>query len=280
MPPVLALPRLNGKFTINTDTCDTQVGCVLLQEKEDKVLKPISYGSRSLCDAEIMYDTNHKECLAVVQAVLLLRPYLERSHFGIRTDQQALRWTLDLKESNGRRAWWKLRLMEFDFEIVHLPPLYQQAADAMYRLPKVDRKLVGEADDVEDDIPSYRILGQESEALWATEEDRVTSLPISTSEELLEAQQMNSCCRNVVKLVGIDTQFAMDENVLLYQKAPIDGPVQVIVTDIFCQAILYNGHHPILAGLPGTCQIYDELQRHFNWPHMAADVQSYVSSCK
>lgn len=34
-PPVLALPQLNGQYTIDTDACDTQVGCELLQEHED-----------------------------------------------------------------------------------------------------------------------------------------------------------------------------------------------------------------------------------------------------
>lgn len=40
-PTIVALPRLNGKFTIITDACDIQVGCVLLQEQEYKVLKPV-----------------------------------------------------------------------------------------------------------------------------------------------------------------------------------------------------------------------------------------------
>lgn len=37
---VLALPRLNEKYAIGMDACDKQVGCYLLQGREDKPLKP------------------------------------------------------------------------------------------------------------------------------------------------------------------------------------------------------------------------------------------------
>lgn len=65
-PTVLALPKSNGQYTTDTDACDTQVGCVLSQEHVDKILKPIGYWMRSLCDAEHRHDTTQKERLAVV----------------------------------------------------------------------------------------------------------------------------------------------------------------------------------------------------------------------
>lgn len=61
MPPVLALPRLDGYYTIDTDACDAQVGRVQLQKQESKVLKPVGYWSRSDCVAERRYNTTHKE---------------------------------------------------------------------------------------------------------------------------------------------------------------------------------------------------------------------------
>lgn len=41
--PILALPRADGQYSIDTDDCDTQVWCVLVQKQEDKVLKPLDY---------------------------------------------------------------------------------------------------------------------------------------------------------------------------------------------------------------------------------------------
>lgn len=96
-PPVLALPQLAGQYTIDTDACDTQIGCVILQEQEDKVSNPTRYWSRSLYETERHYDRTHKKCLAVIWAVLLLGPYLDGSHFVVRTNLQALRLILNLK---------------------------------------------------------------------------------------------------------------------------------------------------------------------------------------
>lgn len=81
VPPVLTLPWSNGRYTIDPDTCNSQVECVLLQEKEDKILKSIGYWPRSLCDAESRHVTTLKECLVVVRAALMLIPYPEASQF-------------------------------------------------------------------------------------------------------------------------------------------------------------------------------------------------------
>lgn len=119
---------------------------------------PVAYWSHLLCDAEIRYYTTEKVFLAVVRAVMLLLPYLGRSHFTIRADRQARRWILDLMESTGRFARWGLQLIELKFEIVHHPRLYHSAADANSRLPKVFRGLVAEAEDGDEYILTYCIL--------------------------------------------------------------------------------------------------------------------------
>ena len=57
----------------------------------------------------------------MVWAVLLLRPYLEGVHFVVRTDHAALRWVLNLSTSGGRLERWRLRLLEFEFEVQYRP---------------------------------------------------------------------------------------------------------------------------------------------------------------
>lgn len=79
-PPVLALSRSTRQHTNHTGACNTRVGCVWLQERNDKILKSVAYRSRPLWDAERRYDTRYKECLAVLWAVHMQIPYLERSH--------------------------------------------------------------------------------------------------------------------------------------------------------------------------------------------------------
>ena len=87
--PILALPRREGHIILDTYACAVQVGCTLLHQQPDKSILPVGYYSRGLIPAEQNYSTTDRECLAVVWAGFLLRPYLEGQEFLIRTDHSS-----------------------------------------------------------------------------------------------------------------------------------------------------------------------------------------------
>lgn len=87
---MLALPRLQGYYTVDTDAFDKQIGFVLLKKQPDRNDITVGNGSGSLDDAKPAYYTTHLECLAVVWAVIMLTPYLEGSQFTVQTDHDAL----------------------------------------------------------------------------------------------------------------------------------------------------------------------------------------------
>jgi len=74
--PILALPRSDAAYVVETDASNLEVGCVLTQEQPDKTFKPIGYWSRPIKGGERNYTTTKKECLAVVWALLMLRRYV------------------------------------------------------------------------------------------------------------------------------------------------------------------------------------------------------------
>jgi len=74
--PILSLPRRHGAYMLDTDASAGQVSAVLLQEQPDQSTRPVGYCSRSLNAAERNNSTTERECLAVVRASLLLRPYI------------------------------------------------------------------------------------------------------------------------------------------------------------------------------------------------------------
>ena len=133
-PPILALPRAEGHYFLDTDASATQLGCCLRQTQPDGATLPLGFWSRSLNPAERNYSTTEKECLAIVWAVTHLRPYLERQRFTVVTDHQALRWVMNLSDAQGRLARWRLRLAEFDFQVEYRPGSSNHAADTMSRL--------------------------------------------------------------------------------------------------------------------------------------------------
>lgn len=117
-----------------TDACKDQLGYALLQKQPKGRLQPIGVWSRSLASSERSYSTSERECIPIVWEVLLLRPYRECAHFTLRRDQATLRWTISLTDASGRLERWRLRLMEYEFDIVHRHVIKYQAADALCRI--------------------------------------------------------------------------------------------------------------------------------------------------
>lgn len=154
-PPILALPIPQRPYMIDCDASATAVGVVLLQQQDDsdpKQWATIGYFSKTLNEAQQNYSTSERECYAVVWAVLTLRPYVEGARFNVRTDHHALRWMLTVTDPNSRLMRWRLRLSEFDYEIIYRPGRVHQVPDALSRLPRAPQH---EQDfDVDDEVPA------------------------------------------------------------------------------------------------------------------------------
>jgi len=54
-PPILAIPRKEGKYIIDVDASYVQLGCCLLQHQPDGKYLPVGYFSKGLLPAEKNY---------------------------------------------------------------------------------------------------------------------------------------------------------------------------------------------------------------------------------
>ena len=134
-PPVLALPRHDGDFILDTDASDFAIGAELIQiqDGEEKV---IAYGSYSLTKEQRKYCTTRKELLAVVRFTRQYRHYLLGRPFTVRTDHSSLTWLLNFKEPQGQLARWMEELSQFDMKLVHRAGVKHSNADALSRKPE------------------------------------------------------------------------------------------------------------------------------------------------
>ena len=111
------------------------MGAVLLQEDTKGQRHIISYASAKFSPTEARYHCNEQECLAVIWAIKRYRPYLEDSHFTLRTDSKALTWLRRMKDEKSKLARWAIFLDELCFTIEHCAGKNNQLADALSRVP-------------------------------------------------------------------------------------------------------------------------------------------------
>lgn len=132
--PVLARPDFNKEFILVTDASKLGLGCVLSQLDEDGKEHPVVFASRGLKPNEANYAPTKLECLAVIWAVKLFRPYLHGKKFMIITDHSALTGLLKTPNPTGLIARWIVTLSEYDFDIKYRPGRVNESADFLSRL--------------------------------------------------------------------------------------------------------------------------------------------------
>ena len=294
--PILRLPRADLPFSVDTDASDYQVGCALMQLHEDNVRYPVGYWSRTLSPAEKNYSASERECLAVVWALRILRPYLERTRFMVYTDHEALKWLLNLGdgEAHGRLARWRLRLAEFDFEVAYKKGAKNTIADALSRLAT-------EGDTPspypEDDLPGYareQPEGNPAQTPPAAQHRRpgeiltlAGSPQLSTisMEEIIKEQAEDAFCSQ--KRAELDSfhdgnhsRFSVNEDGILVRESPLDAVRQIVIPKSLRPRLLHLQHVPPLAGHPGGRRMYATMRQHFYWPLMAADTYNFVRQCQ
>ena len=103
--PVLEVPDFKKEFVLVTDACEIAIS-VMLNQRVEEDLDPVSYYSRLLSPAERRYSTYEKECLAVLFGCENCRSYLEHKEFEIHRENLAMCWLLKRAKDIGRIGRW------------------------------------------------------------------------------------------------------------------------------------------------------------------------------
>lgn len=127
-----ALPDRHGRFSVTCDASDQAVGFYLEQTDKNGNKRPIAFGGRKFSKAERNYSTTEKECLAIIQALKLYRPYLPADH-------ESLKWLLTRTQEHSGRLWrWIDKFREFQCKVHHIAGDKNTVADTLSRIQMVD----------------------------------------------------------------------------------------------------------------------------------------------
>ena len=145
---ILHYPDLNRPFFVATDASVYGVAAVLYQKDQHERHQYVSFVSSSLSPSQRRWSTTKRELYAIVLALKKFRKFLWGRHFVVYTDHKALVYLHTQKIANPMMIGWIETLLDFDFEVVHIPGILNKLPDVLSRLypPLEDEnKLVGDS---------------------------------------------------------------------------------------------------------------------------------------
>jgi hypothetical protein len=258
------------------DASPVGLGAVLSQSNPDnnKQNNVIMYLSRLLTEVEKRYSQVEKEALAIVWACERLFLYLFGKEFVLITDNRAVELIFNNPNSNPplRIRRMALRLMDFNYKIIHKPGAYN-IADYFSR-----NAVESQTSNIEKENESYVAFVTEhaipraftsQEIIEATKKDRVLSLLtkiVTKDENNQESEELKEVKERFAKVID---ELTVSTEGLILRGTRIIIPVELQEKAI---RIAHDGHQ----GLAKTKSL---LRTKVWFPNMDKRVEELIAKC-
>ena len=137
---VLAHYNVQANMKISADASSYGLGAVLLQSTDGTTWQPVAFTSRALSETELRYAQIEKEALALVYVCEKFSDYVLGKNILLETDHKPLVPLLGSKSLDTlppRVLRFRIRLMRFQYRIVHVPGKTLYIADTLSRAPVI-----------------------------------------------------------------------------------------------------------------------------------------------
>ena len=274
-PPVLALPDLDGEFTVMSDASLRGCGAVLMQEG-----RVIAYCSRKFTPAERNYTTGEQELLGLITALREWRCYLEGAPVILITDHNPLTYLDSQDQLSRRQVRWVEFLSRFQYRIV-----YQRGAvnvaDPLSRHPAFAacvslaavltrsraREPAGAPSGGGETTPAPAHDGAEVDRMEVDDEAPVAPL----LDAIKRAYASDPACHTP----QFTSEFVRDDEGVWW----LHNKVVVPAAPDLRTRIIREHHDVPWAGHRGVARTVELVSRQFWWRTLRGDVAVYVRSC-
>ncbi|XP_075103641.1 uncharacterized protein LOC142178215 [Nicotiana tabacum] len=263
--PIIIAPNWEQPFELMCDASDSAIGAVLGQ-RNDKMMHPIYYASRTLSGAQLNYTVTEKEMLVVVFAFDKFRSYIIGSKVIVYNDHAAIRYLIAKKESKPRLIRWVLLLQEFDLEIRDRKGTDNQVADHLSRLERAEKRM--EVEDITETFSDEQLLAVTMEMMpWCADIANYLASGIVPYE--LSSIQKKTFFHDCLA-------YYWDEPLLF--KISVDNMIRRCILEKdqpsvlqACHASPYGGH------FGGIRTIAKVLESGLYWPTLFKDAHAWMS---
>ena len=306
---VLRLPDNRLPFKLQTDASDEGIGAVLLQIYPEGD-RPIAYLSKKFTPAQRKWSPMEQECYAFICSLQKWHNYLSGIKFVWETDHKALTQLNQEAQINKRCERWRLKILEFDFQVKYIPGPMNVMPDYLSRSP-VD-EVEEEPDetiavcsketqtDIEQNINPTPIVAmiqtrsmklreiqnmndqQQENTRTTTTESHVALSEGSgdtnfTIEQLKEEQRNDPTSTEITKNIDEYSDFTIIDDLLMYRSTPPvpyvpEGNIRFNIMKIYHDSPANGAHF-------GRDKTLHKIKQRYFWPSMTKDISNHVKTC-
>lgn len=277
-PQVLAQYSPTAETRVAADASSYGIGAVLTQKQADEKWRPIIYISRSLTETEKRYAQIEKEALAATWACERLYSYLLGLRFTLITDHKPLLPLLGsrgLDELPPRILRFRLRLLRFSYEILHVPGKSLITADTLSRAP-INATPTAAERQLEKDV---QVFVDAVRAALPASEPRL--------QQISDAQHADKACRRVVQycLHGWPEKSEVDPEAKPFwsERGNLHLVGNLLLKDkrlVIPSALQKETLQQLHQGHQGITKCRARAKQAVWWPGLSGQIRDLVMNCK
>ena len=294
----MTYPDPNLPYVLFTDASKYAWACVLMQEnthtfeeKETKILHPITYMSGLFRGSQINWACLTKEAYVISMSIKKFTYYLEDADVTLRSDHLPLKKFLAKNTLNSKVNNWAIKISPIRITFEYIKGIKNTLADTMSRLKDIDLQIQPEPEPegcefgyhTYDPLPTLEISNVETTHDLPLEvkdkdapNDNLWKLPI-TNETLYKLQQEDVFCKNILNKIEkvniVEGQLYLIKNKIL-KRYIIDEDntyETTVILRAFTTQILQMAHDEL--GHNGTHRTYTLLKRLYYWKGLKPSVE-------
>ncbi|XP_042147960.1 uncharacterized protein K02A2.6-like [Ixodes scapularis] len=271
--PVLCYYNPQKPLTLSADASSYGLGAVLLQTDDEGKRQPVAYASRAMSPTEQRYAQVEKEALAATWACEHFRMYVLGLHFVIETDHKPLVplfSTKSIDEMTPRLQRFRMRVLEYDFTIVHIPGKDMHTADVLSRKPLqcLDENLASAIEEYElltiEQLPASTDMLNKTRA--ELQKDKTTSLVMHYCAT--KWPKTETLTPEVRKYASVADELSVVHGLLL-------RGTRLVFPPSLRQEVLERLH----TGHQGIVRCRARARESTWWPAISQDIEVFVSRC-
>ena len=296
--PILTYPDPNLPYVLFTDASKYAWACVLMQEKthqieekEVKILHPITYMSGLFHGSQMNWACLTKEAYAIYMSIKKLAYYLEDADITLRSDHLPLKKFLVKNTLNSKVNNWAIEILPFRITFEYIKGIKNTLADTMSRLINIDPQIQeSEPEGYEfgyytfDTLPAMEVsnidtMQDTSEDNGKDFDENLVKLPL-TDDILSELQLQDTFCSNILAQIEKGNikegqTYKIQNKLLKRYVTDSDKTYETVVLPRALTAQILKMAHDDL-GHNGTHRTYMLLKRLYYWKGLKPSVTKHI----